>query len=41
MIYIVECLEDTVKLIKGEIDKEPVETTVDIKVDALYSSNHI
>jgi transcription-repair coupling factor (superfamily II helicase) len=27
-------LEDTIKLIKGEIEKEPVETTVEIKVDA-------
>ena len=41
MIYIVECLEDTVKLIKGEIDKEPIETTVDIKVDAYIPSTYI
>lgn len=34
-------LEDTVKLIKGEIDQEPVETTVDIKVDAFISSDFI
>ena len=34
-------LEDTVKLIKGEIDKEPVETTVDIKVDAYVPSRYI
>ncbi|MBE6071971.1 MAG: transcription-repair coupling factor [Clostridium butyricum] len=34
-------LEDTVKLIKGEINKEPVETTVDIKVDAFISENYI
>lgn len=34
-------LEDTVKLIKGEITKEPVETTVDIKVDAYISANYI
>lgn len=27
-------LEDTIKLIKGDIDKEPIETTVDIKIDA-------
>jgi transcription-repair coupling factor (superfamily II helicase) len=27
-------LEDTIKLIKGEIDQEPIETTVEIKVDA-------
>ena len=34
-------LEDTVKLIKGEIQKEPVETTVDIKVDAFISADYI
>lgn len=34
-------LEDTVKLIKGEIQKEPVETTVDIKVDAYIPSTYI
>lgn len=34
-------LEDTVKLIKGEIQKEPVETTVDVKVDAFISENYI
>lgn len=34
-------LEDTIKLIKGEIDQEPVETTVDIKVDAFISENYI
>lgn len=34
-------LEDTVKLIKGEIQKEPIETTVDIKVDAFISENYI
>lgn len=34
-------LEDTIKLIKGEISKEPVETTVDIKVDAFISENYI
>jgi transcription-repair coupling factor (superfamily II helicase) len=27
-------LEDTIKLIKGEIDQEPIETTVEVKVDA-------
>jgi transcription-repair coupling factor (superfamily II helicase) len=27
-------LEDTIKLIRGEIDQEPIETTVEIKVDA-------
>ena len=34
-------LEDTIKLIKGEIDNEPVETTVDIKIDAYIPSNYI
>lgn len=34
-------LEDTVKLIKGDINKEPVETTVDIKVDAFISEDYI
>ncbi len=34
-------LEDTVKLIKGEIEQEPVETTVDIKLDAFISSSYI
>lgn len=34
-------LEDTIKLIKGDIDKEPVETTVDLKVDAYIPSNYI
>ncbi|MBE6062563.1 MAG: transcription-repair coupling factor [Clostridium butyricum] len=34
-------LEDTVKLIKGEITKEPVETTVDLKEDAYISANYI
>ena len=34
-------LEDTVKLIKGDIDKEPIETTVDIKVDAYIPSSYI
>lgn len=34
-------LEDTVKLIKGEIEKEPVETIVDIKIDAYIPSNYI
>ncbi|MPQ42173.1 transcription-repair coupling factor [Clostridium tarantellae] len=34
-------LEDTIKIIKGEIDQEPVETTVDIKVDAFISSDYI
>lgn len=34
-------LEDTVKLIKGDIDKEPIETTVDIKIDAYIPSGYI
>lgn len=34
-------LEDTIKLIKGEIDQEPVETTVDIKLDAYIPSSYI
>ena len=34
-------LEDTVKLLKGEIEKEPIETTLDIKVDAFISESYI
>lgn len=34
-------LEDTIRIIKGEIDKEPVETTVDIKVDAYIPETYI
>lgn len=34
-------LEDTIKLIKGEIDQEPIETTVDIKVDAFISGDYV
>ena len=34
-------LEDTVKLIKGDISKEPIETTVDLKVDAYIPSSYI
>ena len=34
-------LEDTVKLIRGEIEKEPIETTVDIKVDAYIPVTYI
>ena len=34
-------LEDTVKLIKGEIEQEPIETTVDIKIDAYIPSSYI
>ena len=34
-------LEDTIKLIKGEIEKEPIETTVEIKVDAYIPTSYI
>lgn len=34
-------LEDSIKLIKGEIDKEPVETTVELKVDAYIPDSYI
>ncbi|WP_066889702.1 transcription-repair coupling factor [Clostridium nigeriense] len=34
-------LEDTIKIIKGEIDKEPIETTVDLKVDAYIPGTYI
>ncbi|WP_300386455.1 transcription-repair coupling factor [Clostridium sp.] len=34
-------LEDTVKIIKGEIEEEPIETTVDIKVDAYIPGSYI
>ena len=34
-------LEDTVKLVKGEIEQEPIETTIDIKVDAYIPSTFI
>lgn len=34
-------LEDTIKIIKGEIEREPVETVVDLKVDAFIPSNYI
>ena len=34
-------LEDTISLIKGEIDNEPIETTVEIKVDAYIPGNYI
>ncbi|QGU96568.1 transcription-repair coupling factor [Clostridium bovifaecis] len=34
-------LEDTIKLVKGEIDREPFETTVDLKVDAYIPNNYI
>ena len=34
-------LEDTVRLIKGDIAREPIETTGDLKVDAYISSHYI
>ena len=34
-------LEDTVKLIKGDIENEPIETTIDLKVDAYIPSSYI
>ena len=34
-------LEDTVKLIKGEIDSEPIETTIELKVDAYIPTSYI
>lgn len=34
-------LEDAVKLIKGENYKEPIETTIDLKVDAYIPSSYI
>ena len=34
-------LEDTIKIVKGEIEKEPIETTVDIKVDAYIPGTYI
>ena len=34
-------LEDTIRIIKGEIEKEPIETTVDIKVDAYIPGVYI
>lgn len=34
-------LEDTIRLIKGEIEKEPVETVIDMKLDAFIPSIYI
>ena len=34
-------LEDTVKLIKGDIDKEPIETSMDVKIDAYIPEKYI
>lgn len=34
-------LEETISFIKDEIDKEPVETTIDLKIDAYIPNNYI
>lgn len=34
-------LEDTIKIIKGDIDKEPVETVIEMKVDAYIPQSYI
>ncbi|MBU5592103.1 transcription-repair coupling factor [Clostridium sp. MSJ-4] len=34
-------LEDTIKLIKGDIEKEPVETTIDLNIDAYIPNQYI
>lgn len=34
-------LEDTIKIIKGEIDKAPVETVIEMKVDAYIPNSYI
>jgi transcription-repair coupling factor (superfamily II helicase) len=34
-------LEDAVRLIKGDVDKQPIETTVEIKIDAYIPSSYI
>lgn len=34
-------LEDMIKLIKGEIEKEPVETTVELKINAYIPNEYI
>lgn len=34
-------LEDTIKLIKGDIEKEPIETVMDVKVDAYIPDKYI
>ena len=41
MIYIAECLRILLSLVKGEIEKEPIETTVKLKVDAYIPSEYI
>ncbi|MFA9397932.1 MAG: transcription-repair coupling factor [Clostridiaceae bacterium] len=37
----VRMLEDTIKVIKGEIEKEPVDTSIDLKVDAYIPTDYI
>ncbi|NEZ47679.1 transcription-repair coupling factor [Clostridium niameyense] len=34
-------LQDTIKLVKGEIEREPIETSVELKVDAYIPSTYI
>ncbi|GAA0181573.1 transcription-repair coupling factor [Clostridium sediminicola] len=34
-------LENTIKMLKGEIEKEPIETTVDLKIDAFIPERYI
>ncbi|GAA0745287.1 transcription-repair coupling factor [Clostridium oceanicum] len=34
-------LEDTIKLVKGDIDREPVETAVELKIDAYIPNDYI
>ncbi len=34
-------LEDTIKLVRGDIDKEPVETSVELKIDAYIPNTYI
>ncbi|MDP4144514.1 MAG: transcription-repair coupling factor [Bacillota bacterium] len=34
-------LEDTIRIVRGEIEKEPIETTVEIKVDAYIPESYI
>lgn len=36
-----QMLENTIKLVKGEIDEEPIETVVELKVDAYIPENYI
>ncbi|WP_461207202.1 transcription-repair coupling factor [Clostridium sp. DL1XJH146] len=34
-------LQNTIKVVKGEIEKEPIETTIDLKVDAFIPDGYI